>query len=503
MQPIVYILRQLYQQTYKINMKNFWIKSLVFLLTLNSISCKKDTLEPATTTSTTGTNTTTTTSPNAAANGWVYDQLKEWYLWADLMPAKDKTDLSLVTGIDGDSDTKKYYFYSLLNDYPNTDRFSWIRENIVDLTNSLSGVSTSFGFSRTAVYLDNTQTNVAFFISNVILNSPAEKAGLKRGDIVLTINGTQINGTNYATLIANNETVTFGLGEYKNNAYVLSGKTLTATKAVVQNDPVQFWKVITKGNKKIGYLVYTQFLADYDTKLKSVFGEFKAAGVNELVLDLRTNGGGSVASADILSSLIVKNLNTNNITHSDQWNANITKKYPTVANPTKFSNQANNLGTLNRLFVLSSTGTASASELIINSLRPYMDVIIIGEHTYGKNVASITLKDESNPVRFKYGMQPIVLKTVNSKGESNYGTKDGFAPDYLVKDNIYPYLPWGDESETLFKKALEVITGVPAEASASANARRSARELNTQVLELHVSENPEANSKDMFVALPK
>ncbi len=297
-------------------------KFLLLVSVVGALSCKKDTVEPTTTT--TGTTTTTTpTSPNAAANSWVYDQLKEWYLWSDKLPAKDKTDLTLVTGKDGEDDIKKYYFYSLLNDYPNTDRFSWIRENITDLTNSLSGVSTSFGFSRTAVYLDNTQTNVVFFISNVITNSPADKAGLKRGDIVLTINGTQINGTNFATLISNNETATFGLAEFKNGSYVLSGKTVTATKAVVQNDPVQFWKVIEKGNKKIGYLLYTQFLGAYDDKLKQVFGEFKTKGVNELVLDLRTNGGGLIASADLLSSLIVKNPNANNVIHQDEWNANV------------------------------------------------------------------------------------------------------------------------------------------------------------------------------------
>jgi carboxyl-terminal processing protease len=135
-------------------------------------------------------------------------------------------------------DITKYYFYSLLNDYPNTDRFSWIRENFEDLTASLSGASTSFGVSRTAVYLYKTQTSVALIISNVILGSPAEKAGLKRGDIVLTINGTQINGTIFYTLFANNETTTFGLGEFKNGAYVLSGKTIIATKCVVQNNPI-------------------------------------------------------------------------------------------------------------------------------------------------------------------------------------------------------------------------------------------------------------------------
>ncbi len=483
-------------------MKDLKIKLFVLFVLLGSISCKKDTLDPAAT----GTGTTPTTtvkSPNEAANSWVYDQMKEWYLWSDLLPEKAKTDLTLVTGKDGESDIKKYYFYSILNDYPNTDRFSWIRENITDLTNSLSGVSTSFGFSRTAVYLDNTNTNVVFFVSNVTLDSPAAKAGMKRGDIILTVNGTQIDKDNYATIIANNETATFGLGEVKNNTFVLSGKTLKATKAVVQTDPVHFWKVIEKGDKKIGYLVYTSFLAAYDSKLKTAFGELKAKGVNELVLDLRMNGGGSIASADLLSSLIVKNLNTNNVIHTDEWNSFVKAKYPSVANPTKFSSQTNNLGTLNRLIVLTSGGTASASELIINSLRPYMEVIIVGQNTYGKNVGSITIKDETTPARWAWGFQPIVLKTINSKGESNYGTKSGFAPNVVVSDNVYPFKDWGDENETLLKKAIEVITGVTIPVEASANAKRSFRTLETQVLQLHESENEQENRKEMFAKMPK
>ena len=477
-------------------MKTKLNKFFLIILVVGVFSCKIDTVEPTTT----GTTTSTITSPNAAANSWVYDQLKEWYLWSDKLPSKDKTNLTLVTGKDGESDITKYYFYSLLNDYPNTDRFSWIRENVADLTASLSGISTSFGFSRSAVYLDNTQTNVVFFISNVILGSPAEKAGLKRGDIILTINGTQINGTNFSSLIANNETATFGLGEFKNGAYVLSGKTITATKGVVQNNPIQFSKIIEKGNKKIGYLVYTQFLETFDEQLKQVFGQFKTAGVNELILDLRTNGGGRISSADLISSLVVKNLNINNVIHQDEWNATIKAKYPSVATPTKFSNQPNNLN-LNRLFVLTSNSTASASELVINSLRPYMDVVIVGQNTYGKNVGSKTLKDESSPTRWSWGMQPIVLRTVNSKGESDYGTKTGFSPNFVVSDNIYPFKPWGDESETLLKKALEVITGVviPAEASAS----RSFRTMSTTVLEQNVSDNPADNRKDMFVTFPK
>ena len=223
--------------------------------------------------------------------------------------------------------------------------------------------------------------------------------------------------------------------------------------------------------------------------------------MNELVLDLRLNGGGLISSADLLSSLIVKNPNANNVIHQDEWNANIKVKYPTLSNPTKFTVQPNNLN-LDRLVVLTSNGTASASELVINSLRPYMDVVIIGQNTYGKNVGSITIKDDQTPARWAWGMQPIVLRTVNSKGESAYGTKTGFTPNFVVSDNVYPFKPWGDESETLLKKALEVITGVPAEASASTS--RSFRTIDkAAILEENISDNPADNRKDMFAKMPK
>lgn len=478
-------------------MKKKYFQGFFLFLALGLASCKETAINPTntSTTSTSAVKTYTTEEVNA----WVYDSMKEWYLWTDNMPAKANTNLSLPTGKDGEYDPKSYYFYSILNNYPTTDRFSWLNENVTDLTNSLTGVSKAYGFSRSAVYLDATNTNVGFFVSYVIKDSPAEKAGLKRGDIIMTVNGSAITADNFQTLISNGETATFALGEKKDDKYVLTGKTLTATKAEIHKNPVHFTKIFEKQNKKIGYLVYTQFLSEYDSYLKQAFAEFKAAGVNELVLDLRINGGGYISSADVLSSLIVKNLNTENVIHRDEWNANITKKYPAYTTPTKFSNQANNLGTLNRLFVLTSTGTASASELIINSLRPYMEVILVGEHTHGKNVGSITLKDGVSPARWAWGLQPIVLKTVNSLGESNYGTEMGFMPDYQVSDPI-PYVDWGNETDPLLAKAISIITGN----TVKLRAKNSYTELkNSQVLQLNFAENPADNRKEMFVTFPK
>ncbi len=458
-------------------------KSLILglFLTGSILSCKVKTDDP--------TPATPDETSNKAINEWVYDNLKYWYLWTDQMPAKNAP-----------TTTPKDYFYTLLNDYPNTDRFSWIEEDVEALTNSLNGINKVFGMKYTIYYLDNSQNDVGFFVTYVIKNSPAEKAGLKRGDIILTVNGTQLNKTNYSSLTSA-ETATFGLGKVTNSVFSLNGTTVQVTKAEVQDNPVHFWKVIEKGNKKIGYLVYSQFISTFDNNLRQVFGEFKSKGVNELVLDLRLNPGGYISSADLLSSLIVKNLNTNNVIHSDQWNANITKDRPSYSTPTKFLNEANNLGTLTRLYVLTSTGTASASELVINGLRPYMDVILIGGHTYGKNVGSVTLSDSQK--RWKWAMQPIVLKTVNSKGESNYGTKEGFLPDYAVTDNVIPFKGWGEENETLLKKALELITGQVMQADTSPNARVSTSSMKSEPLKVNESENPYQNRKEMYVTFPK
>jgi hypothetical protein len=131
---------------------------------------------------------------------------------------------------------------------------------------------------------------------------------------------------------------------------------------------------------------------------------------------------------------------------------------------TNFKSESANLGKLNRVFILTSPGTASASELVINNLKPFMEVILIGEHTYGKNVGSFTITDSKQ--RWSFGLQPITFKTVNARDESNYGTVNGFLPDYLVKDNVIPFKPFGDPTETYFGKALSIISPVAFKANA-------------------------------------
>ena len=198
--------------------------------------------------------------------------------------------------------------------------------------------------------------------------------------------------------------------------------------------------------------------------MRAVFGRFKSKGVNELIIDLRYNGGGYVTSSDLLTNLIVKDLGTrvntvmNKKIYNDSYTQTLNKQSGTSAFVTNFQNEPNNLGNLNRVFVLTANNTASASELVINNLKPFMDVLLVGEHTYGKNVGSFTITDDQK--RWNFGLQPITFKIANSLGQSDYGTVNGFAPNYLVVDNVLPFKLLGDPSETVLNKALNIIGGV-------------------------------------------
>lgn len=434
-------------------------------------------------------------NPNLEVNNWIYDEMKNWYLWTNQMRSKQSTDQTLAPDA---------YFNSLIVDRGNLDRFSWIEKSATALTNSLQGRNTVLGIRSSTFFTDPSQTNVAFAIAYALPNSPAARAGLKRGDFIVAVNGVALTQENFSTALGP-ETVTVTLGEFVNGRIVSTNRTLTITKEEVQTDPILHASVIDMGTKKVGYLVYLQFLSAYDNKLREVFANFKAQGVNELVLDLRYNGGGFISSAVTLSSLIVKNLRPTNVMYRDQWNKQVTDSWIAQSGPNTFTkffnNEPDNLGTLNRVFVLTTRSSASASEMVMNSLLPYMEVIQIGGNTFGKNVGSITRSDQTNPRRWDWGMQPIVLKTVNADDKSEYGTVNGFTPKFPQSDNVLPFRAFGARNETLLGVALDVIEG-----GTAAVARRQARLRSDQMLvpasKEYIADNPLVDMKEMWVTGP-
>lgn len=237
---------------------------------------------------------TTTASDNRAANNWILENMRDYYYWNDKIPANP--DLTLAPAD---------FFDSLLYTYdaitrPDGDRFSWIEENADALSASLSGESTTTGLEFMLYLRAQGSTNVIAQVLYVLPNSPAEKAGFKRGDIISKVNGQTITTSNYTSLLYSGGTVfSFGLAEVQNNAIVDTENSRSVTATVFQANPVFMDSVYTIGGKTIGYLVYNQFVpapnnsngSEYDNQVDAIFSSFKAKGVNELVLDLRYNPG--------------------------------------------------------------------------------------------------------------------------------------------------------------------------------------------------------------------
>jgi len=465
------------------------MKKLLLILCISAffLACKKETEAPKVSTTNPP---TTTTNPNTEANQWIHEVMSSYYLWNDKMPSLASTNTSAKP---------TDYFYTILHEYKTTDRFSWIDESYTNLQNQLNGVSTVLGVKNNAFYTDNTNTNLAFVIAYVLKGSPAEKAGLKRGDIILKVDDQTITNSNYTTILSN-QTLKLGLGDFANDAFVSNGKSVTVTKVQLQTNPILADTIIAWSGKKVGYLAYSQFLTSFDDSLRSIFGRFKSAGVNELVLDFRYNGGGYVVSSDLITNLTVKDAAArvgklmNKKVFNAAYTAYLEKNEGASAFETLFKSEPNNLGTLNRVFVLTAGNTASASELVINNLKPFMEVILIGENTYGKNVGSFSI---SHPTKkWDYGLQPISFLTENANKESNYGTVSGFTPNYILKDNVLPYKTLGNPGETYLSKALSIMGYVGYQANST---ERSPKYTRTLASKESFSDNKWLDRKDMWI----
>ncbi|MDO9275401.1 MAG: S41 family peptidase, partial [Lutibacter sp.] len=405
-------------------------------------------------------------------------------------------------------------FSSLLFQKGTIDRFSWIVKDFVDLNNQFQGISKSFGFRLTSVNI-NTAGDYIFFVRYVAPNSPASDAGIQRGDLFNAINGTIVNTGNYNDAVDgfSNETVTLSFVSENNGVLTpIIDKTITAT--VISEDPVYLKKVFTDINgKKVGYLVYNAFRSSYNDELNAAFAYFKNEGIQELILDLRLNGGGSVETSAYLASMIDAVAGSDtfakltfNAKHTNQSGSYTFRNTLNVydVNGTKTGEETiNRLTGINQLYVLSSGSTASASEMIINGLRPFMPVKVVGTTTYGKNVGSITLYDSPSSDYTKessansthlYAMQPIVFQIFNKLDQSDY--INGFEPDLNLKveefrfwDNI---LPFGDENEVVLKAALDDIRGV------SARQTKSSAKF-SEIKEVEVSKLEKRFDKEMYI----
>jgi C-terminal processing protease CtpA/Prc len=454
------------ENTYKYFIRYF----SVFIWSVLLINCKKETIPVPV--------IPIVIKDATEVNKFVYNGLKDYYLWVDQVPnliapkyaIKDSLNALLNTYTDPNN-----LFTSLLFKYHTIDKWSFIVNDSQVIDNWIQGISETMGFDFMLARI-GTSDNVFGFIRYVYKGSPAEKAGLKRGDLFMKVDDQQLTVTNYQTLLFTKASYKLSLAVVSANTIALNGNLVTMTAILMQENPIQLDTVLNVNNLKVGYLVYNGFNADFDIQLNDVFKRFKDAAIDRLVLDLRYNGGGSVQTAKYLASMIYGTATTKVFLKS-QYNTglqeyivsaegaaslleNFTDKILKTATAAETPINSVNMS---KLYVITSDNTASASELLINGLKPYLQVYNVGINTAGKYVGSFTIKDwDANGVvnpNNKWAMQPIVVKIANSAGVSDY--VDGLVPDFSIEEDIVNLLPFGNQNETLLKAVLNDIKGLP------------------------------------------
>ena len=347
------------------------------------------------------------------------------------------------------------------------DRFSLLVANYNELEDALNGVSLNNGMEFGLVYYPNNSSNVFGYIRYVLPGTDAESKNLERGMIFNSIDGQQLTDTNFSELLSLNS-YQIGLATFNGTVITPTGESIALVKQQYTENPILIAETLTVQGQKIGYLMYNAFTRDFDSQLNGVFAQFKADAITDLVIDLRYNGGGSVETAIDLSSMITGQF-YNQVFANEEWNTDRQAEY---ASPKLFDNQiftgeAINSLNLTKAYVLTTKRSASASELVINGLNPYIDMTQVGDTTTGKYQASFLLydapapnfsKSQANPGH-SYAMLPLVFKTSNAIGFTDYA--EGLFPDIQLKENYTNLGVLGDVNEPLLAAALNDILSIP------------------------------------------
>ncbi|WP_430812661.1 MULTISPECIES: S41 family peptidase [unclassified Carboxylicivirga] len=412
-------------------------------------------------------------------NGFVYQNMRAYYFWEHLIPELDYR-----------REENTFDLFEKCT-YRKVDRWSFITDDYQGLKEMLSGVSKSAGYGVRLYYRDHNHSNeVIGFIEYVEPGSPGDIAGLKRGDVIWQIDNTVLDDENYLDLLYR-DTYTLTLGTlYADRSISAQLPALNIKTVQLQSNPILEAKVISYEGFKVGYLAYTSFLDEYNKDLEAVFADFKANNVDHLVVDLRYNSGGDVSSAILLSNMIAPANKEGEVLLRTSYNPALSEylelELGSEFNLDYLAAHTSNLN-LERLYVLTTYKTASASEMLIYGLAPHMEVVQIGEKTHGKYYGSITISDPEE--KHNWAMQPIVLRAENKDNSIDYN--DGLPADIEKQDfdiafDEHTIYPLGDPREDFLATALQHIVGaIPQAVSAKDMHAQPNVPLNTEAQLVH------------------
>ncbi len=391
------------------NKQQFIFSGIILILILALTSCEKE--EELT--------------DNQKINHIVYDLMENWYLWYEHLPDEDTADYlldpnSFISSIRYD----KYDRWSHL--MPETEYKAYFEEG------EMAGHGISLG-------ADNDGNIRIYFIYPT---TSAYEKGVRRGWIINKVNGIKATAENVIDLLGERSTgLTNNIEFTTNNNENLS---LSLTKEIISINPVLHEEVIMRDNIKIGYMVFQDFIDSGTSIIDNTFNKFFTENIDELIIDLRYNGGGNVDVALHISGWIAGNFANNtliNFIHNDM-NSRRNREFLIPENSNSLQ--------LERIIFITTGETASASELLINGMTPFKEVVLVGSTTHGKPVGMypFSMKD------YDWVVMPVSFEYTNANNEG--GFYDGIPVNIPAADD--PTKPFGNPEESCLKTALEYLT---------------------------------------------
>ncbi|MFC0516371.1 S41 family peptidase [Mucilaginibacter angelicae] len=423
-------------------------RSLFFYLMLimvTALSCKKENV----------------ISGNLSAEQkWILDSMRVYYYWNETLPKNPSENNSSTS-----------FFKSLLN---SADRFSYL-----DDPDEVKTEYSSFGYYGFDYALLSNAAAPGGLIATVTLvvpGSAAYKAGLKRGDFFTAVNDIIINNassSNVQHVLKQGNPIKLQLANLSAGIFTNAG-ILNLSALYFTEQPVYITKTFNSAGKKTGYIFYDAFNGVFDRNMLDSLTKLEAAGISNLIIDLRYNPGGDVSSAaKIAGALTAADANQIFVIYQANKNggrSNRTFQQTMLENdyqPQSFSEIKSRRLSLQKVIILTTAATASSAELLINTLKPYASVIQIGQTTIGKDMASFAIADGRKPASVNLVLHPLVFKLYNANGTGDYSK--GLAPDYEADEFAgLPLKQFGDPADPLLNQALK-LTGNLTTASVTKN----------------------------------
>ncbi len=360
---------------------------------------------------------------------WLRSYMQDWYFWSGASPNPEPAAY----------DTLAKYFDALLYAGAGAvpaDRWSYISDTTSYNQFFQEGKTLGYG-----IFVNGLELQLPLKLRFVEAQSPAALQGLARGDVILTVNGRPS-----AELIAANDfTVLSPVKEGETLTLQISNSTgsrsVTLTAATYTLTPVPVSRVLTLANgTKAGYLFMKDFITQAEAPLAAAFKDFRAAGATELILDLRYNGGGRISTATILASLVTGSAQDGKLFTRLSYSAKQSSQnasYLLASTSVGFS----------RVFILTGERTCSASELIVNGLKPYMQVVTVGNTSCGKPFGFNPATSCTNT------FSAVNFEVLNAQNEGRY--YNGIAATCPVAEDFSK--PLGDPTETLTAAAANYL----------------------------------------------